>query len=129
MAQVVTNVLRETLNDVFTTQAQSGTTTFAVDMPRFMGVGSGTTNAVITDTVLEAEINRRLFESSPTQPTTLTSKFVAFWSSTNITGNTISELALFTGSPTGDMHARANFDGFLKTGSIEFQATLIVEFN
>lgn len=121
MPQVVPDDFKVLFNNVLASQQQSGTSTANADMPRYMAVGSGTTDVAASDTAMEAEINRRLFETAPTQPTPLTTRMTGFWSSTNITGNTISEIGVLTGSPGGTLAGHANFDGFLKTGSIEFQ--------
>lgn len=95
-----------------------------------MGIGSGTTAELATDTTLQNEVDRQTFntvDSATSQEVT----FTGFWNTDQANGKTISEVALLnnTTANTGSAFVRNTFDGVDKTSTLELSIDIVVKFN
>lgn len=100
--------------------------------PNYIGWGTGTTAAAVTDTGLETAAAESRVSGTSTQQTTNTSNDtyqVVGTLTCSGSGKTISEIALFDASTSGNCFARATFTGLpLSVGdSIQFTVKAIYD--
>ena len=96
-------------------------------VPGWIGIGSGTTAALVTDTTLEHETDRNSVTTTDiTIPKNVT--WIADFSSTEISGLTFTEFGLFNSGAGGDMFHRQVVGSIAFEGDRELQVQTTFKF-
>lgn len=96
-------------------------------VPSHIGMGSGTTAVVVTDTTLETELFRKAIDAR-TKPETAKTMFQGTLSSAEGNGTTFTEVGAFNASSGGAMVNRQVHTGILKASTFELRYQIEIEF-
>ena len=121
-SMVFTNVGKNKIRDWFAGDSPT--------VPLGMGIGTGTTAPLVTDTALETETSREAFEGGyPLKPANYEVVFQREIDTSEENGNTLTEIGLFDNATSGgNMFCRQVFDGIAKTSdfSLKMNIKLVV---
>ena len=121
MATVLTNA-----GKAITTNRLKGSGT----EPNYLGIGTGTATAVITDTALGTAVESRVAGTSTQQTTTTTSDtYQVVGTVTATAARAVTEAGLFDASTAGNMFLRADFAAVNLAIGDSIQATLKVQYS
>jgi len=96
--------------------------------PSHMAIGSGTAVFSGNQTALGKEIDRNSFTGSGDLSVLNKTTFITNWSSTDVTGASITELGVFNSGTGGGMFSRHTFDSFTKDTTVELEMEVTYEF-
>lgn len=127
----VSNAALNLLRDWAASISTSGVTTATVTSPNFMQIGTGSYTFNAGSDALQTVFSGAIIGSTGIIKTDKTVTYEAFWSATQLSGATISEMGLRTGSTAsaGSLWVYNAFSGTTFDGSKELTVDIDVQFS